>query len=127
LGAKREKLLLVYNAKSGKWSRFKDFLHKIFSPKTYPCSLCLYTYGKFSVKKDWIEFIRSLRRPVKLLHRDEFREQCGYDGSEKLPAGYLYPDDCKNRRQIITADEMDSCGNLHELKRLIHNKLKELQ
>jgi hypothetical protein len=125
MGSKK-KLLLVYNADSGKWNKFKDWTHKIVSPGTYPCSLCLHTYGAFSVKKEWMKFIRSLRRPVKLLHRDEFAEMCGYNGEEKLPAGFVYADDCKNRQHIITAGEMDSCGNLHELINLINNRVSSI-
>ena len=56
-------LLIIYNAKSGLVNEFLDFAHKIVSPGTYNCNLCAISYGNFSMKKKWSDYISSL--PVK--------------------------------------------------------------
>ena len=47
-----QKIILAYNAWGGIMPGTVDFLHKIFMPSTYPCSLCYLTYGTFVIKKD---------------------------------------------------------------------------
>jgi hypothetical protein len=67
-----EKLIFVYNADSGKWNAYLDMAHKIFSPKTYPCSLCDLTYGIFKIRPEWDDFIQNAPVPFEFLHKDEF-------------------------------------------------------
>ncbi len=67
-----EKLIFVYNADSGKWNAYMDMAHKIFSPKTYPCSLCDLTYGIFKIRPEWDDFVKNSPIPFEFLHKDEF-------------------------------------------------------
>jgi hypothetical protein len=67
-----EKLIFVYNADSGSWNGYLDMAHKVFSPKTYPCSLCDLTYGIFKIRPEWDDFIKNAPIPFEFLHKDEF-------------------------------------------------------
>ncbi|WP_375578619.1 hypothetical protein ABWH96_16560 [Marivirga tractuosa] len=112
-------LIFVYNANSGKWNGYMDIMHKIFSPKTYPCSLCAITYGTFKIREEWAEFKETLDVPLAFLHKDEWLEQYGIQ--EKLPAIFLK--EGENTKNWITAETLDQ-QDLDSLKNLIREKLE---
>ncbi|MEO7617813.1 MAG: GTPase [Candidatus Saccharibacteria bacterium] len=64
-------LIFVYNAESGMTNALLDVGRRVFTPESYPCSLCAVTYGPFGMKKDWKEFTRKLPYEVTFLHKDE--------------------------------------------------------
>ncbi|MFN0274284.1 MAG: hypothetical protein ACKVPJ_00940 [Chitinophagales bacterium] len=70
-----KKLVFVYNANADTKSTVSDFLHKIFSPETYPCQLCAITFNTFSMKKEWETFIKELPIASEFLHKDEFEKK----------------------------------------------------
>jgi hypothetical protein len=67
----KQKLIFIYNARSGAGHQVMDFLHKAVSPATYQCSLCAITYGTFTIKSEWKTFIERLPLPVEFLYKDE--------------------------------------------------------
>ena len=67
-------LIFVYNADGGVFHAIGDMVHKIFSPSTYPCSLCALTYGPFTMRAAWRSFLDKLGLSVFFLYRDEFRK-----------------------------------------------------
>ena len=75
-----DRLIFVYNADNGFFNALMDSAHKVFSPATYECSLCKFTYGIAGMLLPWKNFLESLQIPVTFLHRNEFRrEQPGND------------------------------------------------
>ncbi len=66
------KLLFIYNANSGKLNALFDVGHKLFSPSTYPCSLCTLTYDTFSENKIWKTFRKESHFDMIFYHKDEF-------------------------------------------------------
>ncbi len=70
-----EKLIFVYNADEGFFNVLTDWTHKLVSPSTYQCSLCLYTYGMTGMRKPWKEFLDALGLPCEFFHRPDFRER----------------------------------------------------
>ena len=70
-------LIFVYNADSGLLNMLKDGLHKLFSPKTYPCSLCKLTWSSVAEKPKWRKFHESAGTRMHFLHKDEFEQQYG--------------------------------------------------
>lgn len=68
-----EKLQFVYNAETGYFNKLTDFAHKIVSPKTYACSLCALTYGRFTMKKEWAEYVKSLPIEVEFVYKNEWK------------------------------------------------------
>lgn len=117
-----KKVLFVYNADSSLEHKVFDFLHKAVSPNTYQCSLCSITYGTFTIKKDWKEFISSLSVPVEFLYRNEFRRY--YPGHQINYPAVLLTEDNKVR-EIIGAKELEQL-ELEELMKLLQERLKQL-
>jgi hypothetical protein len=104
---KRE-LIFVYNANSGRWNGYIDILHKIFSPKTYPCSLCATTHGIFKIREEWAQFIKNPPVPMRFLHKNE-----------ELPAVFLA--EGKDLSVWISCSELNVLG-LQELKKLVNDR-----
>ena len=113
-------ILFVYNADSGMFNTLTDIAHKIFSPQSYSCNLCAITYGNFTIRTEWKEFLESLKMGLEFLHRDEFAEKYG-QSEQALPAVFL-----KNGEELelwITADEINRCSSVDDLKRLISARM----
>ena len=113
-------LLFVYNANADVVSTAFDFAHKLFSPATYSCPLCALTYGRFTEKQDWRNFIDRLPVPAVFLHKDEFARH--YNHSAALPAVFLQSG--INLEEMISAAELQGCQTLPDLQHLVIHKLK---
>ncbi len=70
-----EKLVFVFNADSGLLNTVADIGHKIFSPQTYDCGLCMLTHGKFSENDKWKKFRENSPLPMEFFHKDEFEDR----------------------------------------------------
>ena len=66
------KLIFVYNANSGKLNILFGIAHKIISPSTYTCELCLLTHGVFSENVEWKNFKETSSLVMEFFHVDEF-------------------------------------------------------
>jgi len=114
------KLVFVYNADSGLFSTVSDIAHKILSPKTYNCNLCMLTHDHFSVKQNWVSFLQTLNIETEFLHRDEFVQRyAGYENA--LPAIFIE----RNQKLdvLISRDEINREDSLQGLQDLIRKKL----
>ncbi|KKL67403.1 hypothetical protein LCGC14_2135310 [marine sediment metagenome] len=118
-----KKLVFIYNANSGVISTIKDFWKKILRPSSYQCNLCTQTFGVFSMKKDWKEFIKRLKINVEFLHRDEFEEKYKIDDA-KYPSAYLKQNEILSL--LITQEEIDSVKSLDEMETLVLGKINTL-
>lgn len=112
-------LVFVYNADSGIFNTLTDIAHKIFSPDTYSCNLCAITYGNFTVRAEWKEFLETLDADLEFLHRDELAERYGIAGTA-LPAVFMKTE--KGLELLIPKNEIDGCGSIGELKALVNAK-----
>ena len=123
-------LLFVYNANAGYWNGVMDSLHKIFSPKTYPCSLCAITYGLRKIEPDWDAFIKSELQAFEpqFLHKDELIEEFGEAVLEQhaLPAVFWVDKDSKLLDPIIPKEKMDQLS-LDELKDELRKIIAKLE
>ncbi len=79
------RLLVVYNADAGPLAAAFDFVHKIVSPRTYPCSLCAVTYGAVAMDRRWRDWLRGLGVPVAFFHRQDFHAAYPALAHEPLP------------------------------------------
>ncbi len=114
----QRKLIFVYNADSSPLAQVADFLHKTLSPETYECNLCLVTYGTFTAKPEWLEFIRSLPFRTALLHRDEFRKR--YPALVATPLPAIFVEDLDEHLMLLISDqELRQARSVEELKRLV--------
>jgi hypothetical protein len=113
-----QELIFIYNANSGKLNAYLDTLHKIFSPKTYPCSLCDITYGYLGIKEDWAAFKETIPVKMRFLHKDEWKAE--FDRDVQLPAVFMRQN--TEVRSFITAEQLNAFS-LEELKVELQRKL----
>ncbi len=116
----KQKIVLAYNAWGGIMPGAVGFLHKFFSPSTYPCNLCRLSHGVFGIKKEWKHFLDSLPLDKVYLDKDEVRKKYLPDDIQ-LPAILL--SDSIHTRMLVNAYELNSVHNLHNLITLVNNKL----
>jgi hypothetical protein len=117
-----KKLIFVYNADSGQWNAYMDVAHKIFSPSTYPCSLCDITYGIFKIRPEWEEFIKHSPIPFEFLHKDEFVQLHPNEQKIPLPVVLLQSEN-EPLETFISEKELAALKNIEELKVLILSRL----
>ncbi|GAM09879.1 hypothetical protein OR1_02161 [Geobacter sp. OR-1] len=113
-------LVFVYNADTGVFNTLTDIAHKIFSPETYSCNLCAITYGNFSIRAEWKEFLESLDAEFEFLHRDELEPRYGVSGVP-LPAVFVKKGEAVDI--WINSEEINRCGSIEDLKALITARL----
>lgn len=109
-------LVFVYNADTGLFNTLADIGHKIFSPQTYQCDLCMLTHGYLSERGEWREFVEGLPLAAQFLHRDEFKRD--YPQLDvAMPAVFLRQQG--EMRLCVNAGSLHDCNSLQELKNLI--------
>lgn len=109
-------LIFVYNADTGLFNTVTDIAHKIFSPLTYPCSLCAITHSTLGMKEEWKNFIEELKMHVVFLHRDEFLKDTALP-KQLLPLILLK--DNQTVGVLADAAAINACDSISDLKRLI--------
>src|ERR1700755_1634191 len=116
MSVERPALVFVYNADSGVFNALADAAHKIFSPRTYACNLCALTHTAFRVRGEWRRFLEGLGEPLEFLHAAALHARSRFEGLA-LPA--VFEKDGASLRVAVGADEINACGTLEELERLI--------
>jgi hypothetical protein len=112
-------LVFVYNADSGLFNTMADAAHKVFSPDTYSCNLCRVTYGWFTERGAWRDFIAALELPCTFLHRDELRAR--YPGLDlALPAVLRVTDGVP--AVCIDAAALNACADVESLMALVRER-----
>ena len=109
-------LVFVYHADSGVFNALADAAHKIFSPRTYACNLCALTHTAIGMRGEWRRFLEGLGVPLEFLHADELRSRYGL---RDVPLPAVFEKDGASLRVAVSADEINACGSLEELKSLI--------
>jgi len=107
------KLLFIYNANSGKLNALFDAGHKLFSPKTYQCSLYALTYDTFTENTIWKTFRKETSLDMEFYHKDEFED--------KFPSVKLiYPTILKlENNQVTTVINTDVLNEIKSVEELI--------
>ena len=120
-GEDESELIFIYNAKSGLVNEFLDFAHKIVSPSTYNCNLCALSYGNFTMKKKWSDYISSLPVRSTFTYKDKVSEY-GYDNIE-LPS-IIFQDKSKSK-VIISSEEINKLKKIDQLINILSDRLKD--
>ncbi|OKL40350.1 hypothetical protein [Pontibacter flavimaris] len=115
------KLFFVYNAESGFFNKLTDFAHKAISPKTYSCSLCALTYGRFEMFPEWAAYLKTLPCELSFIYKNEwtFGDVCN-----KFPVVALQQEG--KVAVLLTAEELDSMRSLEELKDRLNGALQQV-
>ena len=115
-------LLFVYAVDGDLLSTFRDYAHKLLSPRTYPCKLCALTYGPLGEKPAWSCLVKSLPLAVQFLHRDELRKEHSRLDLP-LPAVLVRGAD-GTHEELIAAAEINRCASTDELVRLVRARVE---
>ena len=114
-------LIFIYNAKSGIVNEFLDFAHKIVSPSTYNCNLCAISYGNFTMKKKWSDYISSLPVRSTFTYKDKVSEY-GYNNIE-LPS-IIFRNGSRSK-VIISSEEINNLKKIDQLINILSDRLKD--
>jgi len=115
-----QKIIFVYNAKSGAMHSIKDILHKSVKPSTYPCKLCQVTFSGATMNKLWKEYVSGLDIPTIFLHKNEFVKTYPKVGIE-FPAILLKTD--KTIKMLLSVDDFKEIKDLPDLMSTLNDKL----
>ena len=114
-------LIFVYNAKSGMVNELLDFAHKIVSPSTYNCNLCAISYGNFTMKKKWSDYISSLPVRSTFTYKDKVSDY-GYNNIE-LPS-IIFRNGSRSK-VIISSEEINKLKKIDQLINILSDRLKD--
>ena len=114
-------LIFIYNAKSGIVNEFLDLAHKIISPSTYNCNLCAISYGNFTMKKKWSDYISSLPVRSTFTYKDKVSEY-GYNNIE-LPS-IIFRNGSRSK-VIISSEEINKLKKIDQLINILSDRLKD--
>src|SRR5690349_5329660 len=104
------KLIFVYAVDGGLFNTLTHYVHKVVSPKTYPCNLCALTNDMLGTKREWAQFIRGLCVKTEFLHRNEFIER--YSTAEQsFPAVFISTGQ-PEPKELVTSTELNACSDL---------------
>ena len=120
-GEDESELIFIYNAKSGIVNEFLDFAHKIVSPSTYNCNLCALSYGNFTMKKKWSDYISSLPVRSTFTYKDKVSEY-GYNNIE-LPS-IIFRNGSRSK-VIISSEEINKLKKIDQLINILSDRLKD--
>ena len=120
-GEDESELIFIYNAKSGLVNEFLDFAHKIVSPSTYNCNLCALSYGNFTMKKKWSDYISSLPVRSTFTYKDKVSEY-GYNNIE-LPS-IIFRNGSRSK-VIISSEEINKLKKIDQLINILSDRLKD--
>ena len=120
-GEDESELIFIYNSKSGIVNEFLDFAHKIVSPSTYNCNLCAISYGNFTMKKKWSDYISSLPVRSTFTYKDKVSEY-GYNNIE-LPS-IIFRNGSRSK-VIISSEEINKLKKIDQLINILSDRLKD--
>lgn len=118
------KLLIVYNANSGKANAFIDAFHKLIKPSSYSCDLCRLTFGIFSERKKWKDFRNNLELETSFLHKDEFQKQYASKFGYKFQYPIIFLERSGELEVFISDSEISELNSVEGLIELVQSRLK---
>ena len=116
-----KELIFIYNAKSGLVNELIDFAHKIVSPQTYECNLCAVTYGTFTMKNRWANYIDSL--PIEYVFT--YKDKLVSEELKKVKLPSVFFRDGEKFEELISANEINIINDLEDLITVLETRLKE--
>lgn len=115
------KLIFIYNADAGLVNVALDIAHKVLSPDTYSCNLCMLTHDTFTERSAWQAFRESYSVPMEFLHKDEYEQKVNGQNSLKLKKTYSYPIILKeDQGQIDIFIDTVELNQIKDVNRLIN-------
>jgi hypothetical protein len=107
-------LVFVYNAKPGVVAGLMDTIHKTLSPDTYACDLCAITYGAFSMRPEWRDWLKAQPWTAEFAYRDAFRAANAAVAEVPLPA--IFTRDASGALTLLVdAPALDAAESIADL------------
>lgn len=111
------RLVLVFDADSGRLSAWVDSARKIFRLKG--CALCSITHGLAGEKDDWRDCQEELGVPVDYRHRDELFGPLAELVKDRLPCVVAETHD--GPQVLLTREVLERCrGSVDDFKGRLH-------
>jgi hypothetical protein len=101
-----------------------DTIHKTLSPATYPCDLCAVTYGAFSMRPEWRDWLKAQPWRAEFAYRDAFRAAHGVHADEPLPAIFRTDGDGA-LSVLVSASDLRGIGDVASLMGLLEARLND--
>lgn len=121
------KLIFIYNADAGLINTALDIAHKVLSPDTYSCNLCMLTHDTFAERTAWKAFRESFPISMEFLHKDEYEQKLNEPSLDESKKTYSYPIILKeDQGQIdifIDTVELNQIKDVNHLIRSIQERL----
>ncbi len=119
------KLIFVYNAKGGFWSKKIGAIHKIVSPSSYGCDLCKLTHGSFVEKDAWKVFRETSAIDMEFYYKEGFIEKFPEMKEIELPS-VIFECISESSEEMLTADDLKEIGAVSELIKVIETRLQKM-
>ena len=119
------KLIFVYNAKSGTVDALLGGLHKIVSPSTYNCNLCVITFGNLSENKIWKAFREKSDVEMDFYHKDEFSKKFRSKWLPKFDFPLVLSEEKGELVVFIPSEEINALESPAELIDVITKRLSD--
>ena len=116
-------IIFVYNADSGLFNLLSDMAHKVISPETYNCQLCMLTHGHLGMREQWHKYLETLDTKIEFLHRDEFIKKHP-DHNAELPALFFSREGVTEL--FISATTIASCPTMEKLIQQVDEQISML-
>ena len=115
-----EKIIFVYNAKSGFMHSMSDLFTKTAKPSEYPCKLCALTYNGAFMKKVWKEYVANLGINPVFLHKDQFSRT--YPGNDTTFPTILLAKD-NSVASLVSSSDFEQMKDVTDLMKVLKERL----
>lgn len=117
------KLVFVYNADNDVLNSVLGYMHKVFSPRTYPCDLCSLTHSNIGERKAWKDFKGDQNVSMDFIYKKEFKER--FTIESEAPIILALKDGVISI--VMSKEEIAGVQNLDELLESLSLKLQTIK
>ena len=114
-----DKIIFVYNADKDVLSASLGYLHKVFSPSTYPCELCSLTHSNVGERRAWSKLKAETNFEMEFIYKSEFESR--FSLNVELPVILSLNDD--SPKVLMTKTDFTGIKSPDELMHLLNYHL----
>lgn len=121
-----EPIIFVYNADSGPVNGLLDGMHKVLSPTTYECNLCVLTHGAFTEKPVWKRWRRAHAHPMRFYHRDDFLSKYASKFGAKFTFPIVLVEGSRGLEVLVSTEELNGLKSVRAFIRTLDARLAQM-
>ena len=107
-------LVFAYRAEKGIFNTISHTMHRVFSPATYECRLCQFTFSAVGMLRPWKDFLDSRTEAKVFYHRNEFYEDFP-NITVELPLILRVDADDSEPKILLDRSGIESCDDVLDL------------